>query len=118
MEIEESVVGIDTGRTSGEMVAGGVEGRGGAGSRLTGGGPGVGSRGGIGDDTLEGRCCGDCVSDAISESGAFGRRIPPSLGASGGDWEFGSRGIENVETAGELNDDEGIEPEDARETVQ
>ena len=54
MEIEESVVGIETGRTSEKLVAGGVEGRGGAGSRLTGGGPGVGSRGGIGDDTLKG----------------------------------------------------------------
>ena len=54
MEIEESVVGIDTGRASEELVAGGGEGRGGAGSRLTSGGPGVGSRGGIGDDTPEG----------------------------------------------------------------
>ena len=69
-----------------------------------------------GDDALAGRWRGDCVRVAISESGAFGRRIPPSRAPSGGDCEFGSRGMENVETAGELYDDEGTEPEEARET--
>lgn len=71
-----------------------------------------------GDEADAGRCCGDCVSDAMSESGVFGRRIPPSRGKSGGDCEFGSRGIEKVETAGELNDEDGREPEDARETAR
>lgn len=49
----------------------------------------------------------------MSVRGAFGKRMPPSRG---GDCEFGSRGIGKVETAGELNDEEGTDPEDARET--
>lgn len=50
----------------------------------------------------------------MSESGAFGRRIPPSRG---GDCDAESRGIGNVEMAGELNDELGTEPDDARDTV-
>ena len=52
----------------------------------------------------------------MSVSGAFGRRMPPSRAPIGGDCEFGSRGIENVDTAGELYDDEGTEPDDASDT--
>ena len=52
---------------------------------------------------------------AISDSGTLGRRVPTPRVPSGGDCEFGSRGMGNVETAGELYDDEGTEPEEARE---
>ena len=62
---------------------------------------------------LLGRCKGEEVREAMSERGALGKRMPPS---SGGDWEFGSRGMGNVDTAGELNDDEGTDPEEASET--
>lgn len=37
----------------------------------------------------------------MSVRGLLGRRIPPPDGI-GGDWEFGSRGIGNVDAAGEL----------------
>lgn len=47
----------------------------------------------------------------MSERGALGRRIPPSRGR-GGDCELGSRGIENEETAGELKEEGGAEPEE------
>lgn len=49
--------------------------------------------------------------EAMSERGALGRRIPPSRGR-GGDCELGSRGIENEETAGELKEEGGAEPEE------
>lgn len=64
-------------------------------------------------DALPGRDRGELVRDAISERGAFGRRIPPSMG---GDCELGSRGMGNDAIAGELNDEDGTEPEEARET--
>ncbi len=64
-------------------------------------------------DALPGRDRGELVSEAISERGAFGRRIPPSIG---GDCELGSRGMGNDAMAGELNDEDGTEPEEARET--
>ena len=43
---------------------------------------------------------GGVLMEAISLSGALGRRIP--VDSMGGDWEFGSRGIWNGATAGEL----------------
>jgi hypothetical protein len=53
---------------------------------------------------------GSVCMEAISESGLFGRRMPPSRG---GDWHCGeSRGIEYAVTAGELNDDGGAEPDE------
>ena len=57
---------------------------------------------------------GEDCSDAMSCRGAFGRRMPPSRG---GDCDAESRGMGNVETAGELKDDEGTEPDDASETA-
>lgn len=62
---------------------------------------------------LLGRCWGELLSEAMSERGVLGRRMPPSRG---GDCEFGSRGMGNVEIAGELKDEEGSEPDDARDT--
>ena len=41
--------------------------------------------------------------------------MPPSRG---GDCDAESRGMGNVETAGELNEDEGTEPDEASETAQ
>lgn len=64
-------------------------------------------------EVLAGRCSGELERDAISERGAFGRRMPPSRG---GDCDAESRGIGNVVTAGELKDEFGTEPDDARET--
>jgi hypothetical protein len=64
---------------------------------------------------LPGRDRGELLREAMSDKGALGRRIPPS---SGGDCEWGSLGIGNEEMAGELKDEEGTEPEDARETVR
>ena len=46
----------------------------------------------------------------MSESGALGRRMPPSGGTKGGDCELGSRGMGNVEADGELNDEGGLDP--------
>ena len=69
-----------------------------------------------GEDKPEGRCCGEDVRVAMSERGAFGSLMPPARGPRGGDCEFGSRGMGYVWTAGELYDDGGSEPDDARET--
>lgn len=52
----------------------------------------------------------------MSESGALGRRIPPSR-IRGGDCELGSRGIGKAVTEGELNDEGGADPEEYTETV-
>ena len=49
--------------------------------------------------------------EAMSESGALGSRIPPSRGR-GGDCELGSLGMEKDETAGELKEEGGAEPEE------
>lgn len=49
----------------------------------------------------------------MSDRGMLGRRMPPS---TGGDCEFGSRGMGKVEIAGELNDEEESEPDEARDT--
>ena len=43
---------------------------------------------------------GGVFMEAMSLSGAFGRRMP--VDSMGGDWEFGSRGIGYDATAGEL----------------
>lgn len=48
--------------------------------------------------------------DAMSDRGAFGRRIPPSRG--GDCEERGSRGREKLVKAGELNEDGGPDPDD------
>ncbi len=56
----------------------------------------------------------DC-KDAMSESGAFGRRMPPS---KGGDCELGSRGMGKVDAAGELNDDGGLDPDEYTDTTR
>lgn len=61
--------------------------------------------------------CG-CCSEAISERGALGRRMPPSRGRSCGDWELGSRGMEKEETAGELKEDGGADPDEYVDTTR
>lgn len=55
-------------------------------------------------------CDWDC-KEAMSESGALGRRIPPSRGR-GGDCELGSRGMGKAVTDGELKDDGGADPDE------
>jgi len=47
--------------------------------------------------------------------GLLGRRIPPE--GMGGDWELGSRGIGNVDAAGELYEDGGADPDEYIDTV-
>ncbi len=64
--------------------------------------------GGVGHD--------DC-REAMSESGALGRRIPPSGGTKGGDCELGSRGMGKVEADGELNDEGGFDPPEYTDTA-
>ena len=51
----------------------------------------------VGADEATGACC--CI-DAMSPMGLLGRRMPPE--DMGGDCEWGSRGMENVDTEGEL----------------
>lgn len=66
-----------------------------------------------GGDCIDmGSCCGDCCSCAMSDNGALGRRMPPSRGKSWGDCELGSRGMEKDDTAGELKEEGGADPEE------
>lgn len=49
------------------------------------------------------------ASEAMSDRGALGRRMPFSTGIKGGDCELGSRGIGKVDVAGELKEEGGFD---------